>query len=130
MSEDRYVLDASVVLASLFEERGAVALDPILPLSQVSAVNLAEVVTKLRERGFPDDEIDQILADLELRVAPFCADQAIHAGKLRAMTRSAGLSLGDRACLALAAADGATAITMDRHWATLDLPVPIHVVRD
>lgn len=128
-SDERYVLDSSVVLASLFQEAGAVELDPVLPLSQIGAVNLAEVVTKLQERGFPDGAIDEMLADIELRIVPFDVDQAIHAGKLRAATRAAGLSLGDRACLALAAAEGATAITMDRHWATLDLPVPVRVAR-
>lgn len=129
MSEARFVLDASVVLASLLEERGAEALDPILRLSVIGTVNLCEVVTKLQERGLPDDQIDFTLVGLGLAVVPLNEDQAIHAGKLRAATKHAGLSLGDRACLALAASEGATAITMDRSWAALALPIPIRVAR-
>ena len=83
----------------------------LLDEAQISAVNLSEVVAKLQDRGVPDAEIDEILIDLDLRGAPFDTDQAVRAGKLRAMTRGQGLSLGDRACLALAASTGATALT-------------------
>lgn len=127
--ESIYVLDASVLLANLFEEHGAEALDPILPNSLIGAVNLAEVVTKLQERGTTDEEIDETLADLRIEIVPFDVAQAVAAGKLRAATRRAGLSLGDRACLALAMAEDATAVTMDRSWAALDLSVAIRVAR-
>lgn len=126
----RYVMDASAVLAVFFREPGAANLYDLMSGAAIGAVNISEVVAKLQERGISNAEIDQSIEELGLQVVPFDFDQAIHAGKLRAVTRSAGLSLGDRACLALAAAEGATAITMDRHWATLDLSVPIRVVRD
>lgn len=129
MSDTNYVLDASVVLASLFEEHGAEALDPILSASCIGTVNLCEVVTKLQERGIPDDQIERDIEAFGLQVVPFDFDHALRAGKLRALTRTLGLSLGDRACLALAAAEDATAVTMDRSWAKLDLPIPILVAR-
>jgi PIN domain nuclease of toxin-antitoxin system len=129
MSSAGYVLDASALLAALNEEPGAQSIQAVLEEAQISAVNLSEVVAKLQDRGVPDAEIDEILIDLDLRVAPFDADQAVRAGKLRAMTRSQGLSLGDRACLALAASTGATALTTDKAWTKLKLDVRIEQVR-
>lgn len=131
MSERTYVLDASALLATLFGEDGADAVDAVIPDSVISAVNLAEVVTTLVDRGATDDEIADTIADLRIPVVPFDEAQAIQTGRLRAATRSCGLSLGDRSCLALAAARDAVAITMDRHWGRLTaLPIPVRIARD
>lgn len=124
------VLDASALLAVLLRERGAEVVLDLLPGAVIGAVNLAEVVAKLQERGFPDDETEQSIADLDLPVVPFDEGLAMAAGKLRLRTRSAGLSLGDRACLALAMARGSPAVTTDRSWAGLDLGVEVIVARD
>jgi ribonuclease VapC len=129
VSEAIYVLDSSTVLASLFNERGADAFDPGLEAGLIGTVNLAEIVTKLQERGVGDQDIADTLEDLDLTVEPFNEEQAILAGKLRASTRAKGLSLGDRACLALAIGKGATAVTTDRAWTDLDLPVPVLLIR-
>jgi len=99
-----HVLDASALLAVMFGEPGAEPILEILPGAVIGAVNLAEVVAKLQERGVPDAEIDRNIAELDLPVIPFDAGQAMSAGKLRTRTRGLGLSLGDRACLALAMA--------------------------
>jgi len=125
-----HVLDASALLAVMFWERGAEAVLERLPGAVIGAVNLAEVVAKLQERGVPDAQIDREIAELDLPVIPFDAAQAIAAGKLRARTRSHGLSFGDRACLALAAARGVSAITVDRGWAEVDVGVRVVVARD
>lgn len=110
-------------------EAGADAVHAVLPRARIGAVNLSEVVAKLQERGVPDDVIDQSLADLDLPVAPFDRDQALRAGKLRLATRGAGLSLGDRSCLAVAGALGAVAITTDRTWANLAIDVEVELAR-
>ena len=128
MSE--HVLDASAVLAIMLGERGADRIEEILPGAMIGAVNLAEVVAKLQELGVPDAEIDREIAELGLPVIPFDAAQAMAAGKLRARTRSLGLSLGGRACLALALARGLPAVTMDRGWAALDIGAEAIVARD
>jgi PIN domain nuclease of toxin-antitoxin system len=86
-------------------------------------------VAKLQERGVPDDAIDQSLADLDLTIVPFDQDHAIRAGKLRLATRGAGLSLGDRACLAVADALGAIAITTDQAWSKLAIETEIELAR-
>lgn len=128
MSE--HVLDASALLAVMLEERGAEKIRELLPGAIVGAVNLAEVVSKLQERGAPDENIDRNIARLDLPVIPFDTAQAMAAGKLRVRTRSLGLSLGDRACLALALARGLPAVTTDRGWAGLDVGAEVIVARD
>lgn len=128
MSE--HVLDASAVLAVMLGERGAEAVLERLPGAVIGAVNLAEVVSKLQERGVPEAEIDRDIAEMDILIIPFDAAQAMAAGKLRARTRSQGLSLGDRACLALAVARGVPAITLDRGWARLDIGAEVVVARD
>ena len=127
MSE--HVLDASALLAVMLGEPGAEPILEILPVAVIGAVNLAEVVAKLQQRGVPDAEIDRNIAELDLPVIPFDARQAMSAGKLRTRTRGLGLSLGDRACLALALARGLPAVTTDRGWMALDLGVGVIVAR-
>ena len=124
------VLGASALLAVMLEERGAEKVRDLLPGAIIGAVNLAEVVAKLQERGVPDAEIDRAIARLDLPVIPFDTAQAMVAGKLRARTKSLGLSLGDRACLALAVVRGTPAVTMDRGWSALDIGAEAIVARD
>jgi ribonuclease VapC len=126
---NEHVLDASALLAVMLGEPGADLVLEILPDAVIGAVNLAEVVAKLQERGVSDDEIDRDIAELDLPVISFDAAQAMAAGKLRARTRRHGLSLGDRACLALAMVRGAAAVTTDRDWAKLDIGANVIVAR-
>ena len=130
MSDCGYVVDASAVLAVLLDEPQAERVRPLLTHSAIGAVNLSEVVAKLQERGMPDEAIDRALGHLDLAVVPFDSVHAMAAGKLRASTRSLGLSLGDRACLALAMACGVPAVTTDRGWATLDIGAEVMVARN
>jgi PIN domain nuclease of toxin-antitoxin system len=123
------VLDASVILAVVLEEAGAENIYPLMEAGLISAVNVAEVVARLQDYGIADEAIDIGLAELCLNIVPFDGGHAMIAGKLRAGTRKAGLSLGDRACLALAIAEEAVAVTMDRAWAKLDLPVQVQLAR-
>jgi PIN domain nuclease of toxin-antitoxin system len=115
------VLDASALLALVHGEEGADVVEATIPGAQISAVNLAEVVGKLADIGMPEDEIRAALAGLGLRVVDFDERLAFAAGLLRPLTRSEGLSLGDRACLAVAAATHRPALTADRSWAELGL---------
>lgn len=123
------VLDASALLAVFNDEAGAERVIERLAVATISAVNLAEVAAKLQERGMPDDRVRANIEALELTIEPFGESQAIEAGLLRAVTRSAGLSLGDRACLAFARQRGVPALTADRAWKKLDLGVLIELVR-
>ncbi|MEE8633128.1 MAG: type II toxin-antitoxin system VapC family toxin [Methyloceanibacter sp.] len=110
------VLDASAILAVIFEEPGAERVAVHLPGAMVSTLNVAEVMTKLFDLGMPEETVDDVVAGLQLTVLSFGLDQAAQTVKLRSCTREAGLSLGDRACLAAAKSQGASALTSDRAW--------------
>lgn len=129
------VLDSSAVLAYLFEEPGADAVAQILESGAfVSAVNLAEILSKIGDRGAEpesayNDLVESGLLGDRLVVVPFDAAQAVQAAKLRTPTRPKGLSLGDRACIALSAAASFPAYTADRGWEGLAAGAEIRFVR-
>lgn len=124
-----YVMDSSAALAVLLGEKGAdVALD-LLPEAQCSSVNTVEIIARLIDKGRSMDEAADDFAGLGMPVAAFDAAMGIMAGQLRALTKSRGLSLGDRACLALAIRENATAVTADRSWADLEVGCKIQLIR-
>jgi ribonuclease VapC len=106
-------------LAYLLEESGAAVVENALPGALLCAVNLAEVVSKLRERGMTRNEVEAALAPVGFEVVEFGAELAMICGDLRIETRQHGLSLGDRACLALARHRGCDVLTTDAAWARL-----------
>ena len=123
------VLDASALLALLNSEAGADVVAEAIPEATISAVNLSEVVSKLRETGMPEKFVRQVLQPIGLEVLPFDEEQAYMAGLLRNATQSAGLSLGDRACLGLAQKLGLAVLTADRTWQGLPLDVTVRLIR-
>jgi PIN domain nuclease of toxin-antitoxin system len=118
MSEG-YLLDASAVLALLGNEPGSDLVVSLLPDSTITALNLAEVVKKLRERGVPADEVAAIVSDIQIPIEPGPGDeeQALELGELAAAGRAFGLSMGDSVCLKVAEWSGRTAVTTERRWA-------------
>lgn len=130
MNDPAAVLDASALLPLLQNEPGADIVLQRLPQAMISAVNLSEVVAKLADYGVPPQRARTALEGLDLDVREFDAAAGYAAADLRDATRALGLSLGDRACLALAIQSGAAAITADRVWARLsgDL-VRVEVIR-
>jgi len=124
------VLDASALLAILNQEAGADKLTPeLLNVAASSTVNLAEVQAKLVDRGVrPEDAWEATLSPIREAVN-FTPEHARIAGDLVEQTRAHGLSLGDRACLALGLALKAPVYTADRSWKNLKLGVRIHVIR-
>ena len=124
------VLDASAVLAVLFEEPGAERVrQATLTPTPISAVNLSEVLGKMIERGASDIDARTRVAGLQLDVRSFGEISAHEAAFLRRVTRTAGLSLGDRACLTLARELGMPALTAERNWTRLDVGVSIELIR-
>jgi PIN domain nuclease of toxin-antitoxin system len=123
------VLDASAVLALLANERGTEQVRAALGSAMMSAVNLAEVLTKLGDRGVTEAEQRLIRMSLDIEVRSFDEKAAWHASSLRGRTRSHGLSIGDRACLALGIEEGLPVLTTDRAWSKLDVGVEVRALR-
>lgn len=123
------VSDASAIIALLRREPGAERVAEALARTVVSAVNLSEVVAWLSRSGLEDTEIRRTVNDLDLEVSPFDAESAMSAGLLIRATRRFGLSLGDRACLALAQRLAIPVLTTDRNWSTLRVGVKIELIR-
>jgi ribonuclease VapC len=124
------VLDASAILALIFREPGAEKLtDEVLETAVASTVNLAEVQTKLIQKGYDSEDAWQDALLLKEPPEPYTSEQAKIAGTLVKKTQSYGLSLGDRSCLALAIALKAPVYTTEKIWKNLKVGVPIHVIR-
>ncbi len=125
------VLDASAVLAYLEQETGWDVVASIVDSQEaaISTVNFAEVATRLSDRGASELEIRFTTGRLGLDLHSFDREMALQAGLLRPVTRRLGLSLGDRACLALAQRLNLPVYTADHPWAQLQLGIPIHLIR-
>lgn len=130
------VLDASALLAYLHDEEGADAVaDAVAGGAVISAANWAETLSKLAELGHAPDHM---AAELEaqgllhglVEVVPLTAEDALAIAELRPRTRERGLSLGDRACLALAQRLRLPVLTADREWVELDdVDIPVQPIR-
>lgn len=125
------VLDASAVLALLYRETGHEKVAAQLSGAIISTVNWSEIVQKLGQRGHPSPATAANgIRSLGVQVLPFTTDHAVVAAQLWPVTRHAGLSLGDRACLAVAASiPGGVAVTADQAWTTLGLTVSVQLIR-
>ena len=124
------VMDASALLAIIFQERGAEKLtDALMGAAVASTVNLAEVQGKLIKKGLDSDEAWETALSLVTAAEPYTSEQARIAGDLITRTEKYGLSLGDRSCLALAIGLKAPVYTTEQIWKNLKLGIPIHVIR-
>lgn len=107
------LLDASAVLAVLFEEAGADTVRVAGPHPAIGAVNAAEVLAKLVRVGMPIAAAVEALESMHLELVPFGIAEAVESARLATVR---GLSLGDRACLATAKLRACPVLTADRHW--------------
>jgi ribonuclease VapC len=123
------VLDASALLAFLFREPGHEKVAPLLDESLVSTVNLAEVLSRFARDGHDPRPVASGLARAGIVRVAFTERLAMTAAAILPMVAARGLSLGDRACLALALGRGLPAMTADRQWAGLDLPIAVQLIR-
>jgi ribonuclease VapC len=123
------VLDASALLAFLQKEPGGKRVEAVLDQSIMSAVNLAEVVSKAVDNGGTLEGVSSSLSPLLMRVVPFEPEDAYISGSLRTATRSKGLSLGDRACLALGLKTGLPVLTTEGNWLEIDVGVRVEKIR-
>ena len=123
------VLDSSAILAVIQNEPGQENVRPFLNGALVSTVNLAEVTTHLARSGAPQFIIEKAISKLSIHPYSFPNELVSLTGMLVQKTRQYGLSLGDRACLALGITKGFPVITADTIWADIDLPVEVRLIR-
>lgn len=123
------VLDASALLAFLYKEPGRDRVAAQMGACCLSTVNLSEAIGRFVRDGHSADQVfDQIQAT-SIEIVPLSAAEATVAASLIPLTKPLGLSLADRACLALAITRNVPVLTTDRAWAGLDIGVPVHVIR-
>lgn len=127
----RFVLDTSALLAYLFNEVGAETVALVLEEGQgvIGSANYAELVSKLLDRGIPVDEVMTIIDSLELEFVDQDEQQAQLTGKLRTVSKAFGLSLGDRACLALGIVLELPVLTADRIWVQAPVDIEVKCIR-
>jgi ribonuclease VapC len=125
----KVVLDASALLAYIHGEPGAERVAAALDEAVISTVNLAEAVTKLVLTTGSRARTQRLIEEAEVDVVDFDESLALETGALAALTRARGLSLSDRACLALARREGAVALTADHAWRKVDLGIDIQLIR-
>jgi|tagenome__1003787_1003787.scaffolds.fasta_scaffold20608262_1 ribonuclease VapC len=123
------ILDSSAVLAVLNNEAGSQIVTAMLEDALISAVNHAEVISKLVERGATLEQARAMLRIMDIGVVEFDRLTAERVGELRAGTKRLGLSLGDRACIALAEQKKTPALTGDRRWVGADCEAEIRLIR-
>lgn len=123
------VLDASALVALLWEEPGGSAVEPLLDGAAISAVNWVEVLQRYEADGVSTRGKRQEAETIGIAIVDFTAEDAATVARLRAPTRKLGLSLADRACIALALRCGVAAHTADRVWADLDVGAKIVLIR-
>ena len=121
------VFDSSAVFALLKEEPGAKAVWDVLSDSAMSTVNAAEVYTRASAYGIASTAIELLFGHDGLEIVPFSLSQAAIAGRIAQTTSQAGLSLGDRACLALASEKKAEVLTADRAWVQFAEPLGLSI---
>jgi ribonuclease VapC len=131
MNEQRVVLDTSAFLALAHREAGhrLVAERILDSFGVMSAVNVTEVLSKQADVGIPATEAIALFHLTGVRIVSFGLDEAMFTASLRQATRPLGLSLGDRACLALGLRLNCPILTADRVWSELEIGVEIVQIR-
>lgn len=127
--KNSFVLDASALLVLINQESGYEKVSDYLQESCMSAVNVSEVASVLNAASLPREEIESIVSTLITTIVPFDEELAYETANLRKETRSKGLSLGDRACLALGKLKNISVVTADKVWTTLDIGVKVILIR-
>ncbi len=130
MTMVQVVLDASVILAIMQNETISDSIEEHLSRAMISTINACEILTKLiNKAGMTLQEATTALAGFRLQIVPFNHNHFQVAAELSLYTRKWGLSMGDRACLALAKAESLPVLTADQIWSKLDIGIDIRMIR-
>ena len=126
---NKVILDASALLALIQEEKGAEIVRPLLKFSVMSTINVAETLTTLQRTDIAPAESLVLVSDIISEVIPFDLDLARVTAELQPLVKISGLSLADRACIALGIQMKSPVYTADKAWAKLKLDCEIILIR-
>ena len=126
-----HVMDASALLALTHGERGYDLVAELIQTQEcvISSVNIAEVGSKLIDSGLPEKDLSRVLQQFQVGIIDFSTEQSIRSAALRPVTRSSGLSLGDRACFALAQLMQGCVVTTDKVWSDVEEVLGVKVLQ-
>ena len=120
----KVVLDASALLALINGEKGADKVEPLIGRIVMSSVNITEVASKIYDLLDSNNE-EQCKLSIEPfidSVIEFDKTQCYLTAALKNQTKNQGLSLGDRACIALGILTDLPIYTADKAWGELKIP--------
>lgn len=123
------IVDASALLALMLGETGSDVVLNIIDDAEMTAVNLSECMQRAIDRDGSAEAVADLVEQIGVKIVPFDAELARITAELRPRTKSRGLSLGDRACLALAKMHKAPVYTADQRWGELDIGIDIRLIR-
>lgn len=126
---NKYILDASAVLASIYQEKGKDIVDALISEACISSVNATEVILNLVDKGMPHERAIEAFNLLHLEVIDFSYEYTPKAASIRAQAKKLGLSLGDICCLAMGIVLGNMVVTADKQWVNLKAGVKIKLIR-
>lgn len=124
------VLDASALLAFLFRESGHSAVESVITDCCIGSVNLCEVLGRFSRDGHDPHTAFRKIKASPVEIVPFIGEHAVLAAALEPQSKALGLSLGDRACLALSISRNCPVLTADRIWSELEVPIDIIQIRN
>ncbi|MFH1052725.1 MAG: type II toxin-antitoxin system VapC family toxin [bacterium] len=126
---NRLIFDSSAIIAFVNNEKGWENVFNIISGAYINAINLAEVIEKLKELELGVSEILEIFDQLDIKIVKFDRELAVKTANLKIISKKYGLSLADRACIATGIYMNMGIVTADRIWAKLELPVKITLIR-
>lgn len=126
----KVVFDASALIALFAKENSYRLIKKHMKDGIISSVNIAEVYKYCIEtQGLTEEEAKTLIRLSDIRIIDFCPDQALISAKICNKTKAYGISLGDRACIALAMLKNYPILTCDKIWQKLDLDIQFIMAR-
>jgi ribonuclease VapC len=122
-------LDSSALLAFMFREEGHEVVGGRMQGACMTTVNLCEVLGRFARDGHAPGDVMARLGSTQVEWVAFEVELCEIAAGLVPRVRPLGLSLGDRACLALGIGRSIPVLTADVAWKRLDLGIEIVCIR-
>jgi ribonuclease VapC len=118
---NKVILDSSALIALIKNEKGAEIVEQLLGQIVMSTLNISEAAGILIDLGMPEEECKNSIEPYVDLVVPLDMEQSFEMAYLKKLTSNKGLSIGDRACIALGIKMKLPIYTADKIWATLQL---------